>query len=127
MRLLKLPKYVQKLIAQGDLTAGHGKALIGLGDKELRILTDRIIEEGLSVREVEKIVKQIKEKNNVGDKNKKVKQKEPNIIYIEETLMEELGTKVDIKKGKKSGKIELHFSDDDELSRIINFISNKFS
>ncbi|MBN2286497.1 MAG: ParB/RepB/Spo0J family partition protein [Tissierellales bacterium] len=125
MRLLKLPNYIQDYIADGQLTTGHGKALIGLGEDELERLSDKIIKLGLNVRETEKIVAKIKKGSPNIPKTKKQKNKEPNIIHIEETLTEELGTKVDILKSKKSGKIMLYFSNDEELSRILAIISKK--
>ncbi|SHI36985.1 chromosome partitioning protein, ParB family [Dethiosulfatibacter aminovorans DSM 17477] len=127
MRLLKLPDYVQKYIMNGDMTTGHGKALAGIGEKEIKAVTDRILKEDLSVRETEKIVRELK--NGKKDENKKVRknEKEPNILHIEEVLMNELGTKVEINKRKKSGKIQLFFSNDEELQRILNIISDKLS
>lgn len=127
MRLLKLPEYVQKYIMNGDITTGHGKALAGLGDKEIKAVTDKILKEDLSVRETEKIVRELK--NGKKDERKKTRknEKEPNIIHIEEVLMDELGTKVEINKRKKSGKIQLFFSNDEELQRILNIISDKLS
>lgn len=126
MRLLKLPKFAQQLIVDGKLSTGHGKALIGLGQRELEIVVESVLKKDLNVRDTEKIVREIKEKEtNIEKPIKKIK--EPNILHIEETLMDEFGTKVEIIKGRKSGKIQLFFSDDEELSRIINIISNKFT
>ena len=126
LRLLKLPPYVQQYIVEGVISAGHGKVLIGLGDKEIKDITKLIIEKHLSVRETENIVKSLKEGKKSGKKRIKKKMKEANIMHIEETLSEELGTKVDILKSRKSGKIQLFFSDDEDLSRIIGIISDKF-
>lgn len=126
LRLLKLPPYVQQYIVEGVISAGHGKVLIGLGDKEIKDITKLIIDKHLSVRETENIVKSLKEGKKSGKKRIKKKMKEANIMHIEETLSEELGTKVDILKSRKSGKIQLFFSDDEDLSRIIGIISDKF-
>lgn len=127
MRLLKLPDYVQKYIIEGKMTAGHGKAVAGLGEKEIKAVTDKILKEDLSVRETEKIVRELKNSKKDDDKKTRKNEKEPNILHIEEVLMNELGTKVEINKRKKSGKIQLFFSNDDELQRILNIISDKLS
>ncbi|HBH12796.1 MAG TPA: chromosome partitioning protein ParB, partial [Clostridiales bacterium] len=74
----------------------------------------------------EKLVKIMKERQNTGNRRIRKKTKEANIIYIEETLSEELGTKVDIQRSRKSGKIQLFFTNDEDLSRIINILSDKF-
>jgi ParB family chromosome partitioning protein len=126
LRLLKLPHYVQQLIAEGALSTGHGKALIGLGEKEIKDVIKQIIDKHLSVRETENLVKNLKERQKSGKKRVLKKMKEANIMHIEETLSEELGTKVDIQRSRKSGKIQLFFTDDEDLSRIINIISDKF-
>jgi ParB family chromosome partitioning protein len=127
MRLLKLPDYVQKYIIEGKMTAGHGKAVAGLGENEIKAVTDKILKEDLSVRETEKIVRELKSSKKDDDKKTRKNEKEPNILHIEEVLMNELGTKVEINKRKKSGKIQLFFSNDDELQRILNIISDKLS
>ena len=127
MRLLKLPDYVQKYIMNGDMTTGHGKAVTGLGEDEIKTVTDRILKEELSVRQTEKIVRDLKNSMRDQDRKKRKNEKEPNILHIEEVLMNELGTKVEINKRKKSGKIQLFFSNDDELQRILNIISDKLS
>lgn len=126
LRLLKLPEYVQQYIAEGILSTGHGKTLIGLGEKEIKDITKQIIDKHLSVRDTEKLVKILKERQNTGNRRIRKKTKEANIIYIEETLSEELGTKVDIQRSRKSGKIQLFFTNDEDLSRIINILSDKF-
>ena len=127
MRLLKLPDYGQKYIMNGKMTTGHGKAVTGLGEKEIKAVTDRILKEDLSVRETEKIVRELKNSKKDEGKKSKKNEKEANILHIEEVLMNELGTKVEINKRKKSGKIQLFFSNDDELQRILNIISDKLS
>jgi ParB family chromosome partitioning protein len=127
MRLLKLPNYVQKYIIEGKMTTGHGKAVAGLGDKEIKAVTDKILKEDLSVRETEKIVRELKNSNKGEDRKTKKNEKEANILHIEEVLMNELGTKVEINKRKKSGRIQLFFSNDDELQRILNIISDKLN
>ncbi len=125
LRLLKLPVKVQEGIISGKLSPGHGKTMVGLEEKIMSQVYQRIINEDLSVRETEKLVKALKSKKS---QKRTVRRsiKEPNILHIEEKLTEILGTKVEIQKGKKSGKIHLHFTNEDELTKIIGFFSEEF-
>lgn len=124
MRLLKLSDEVQRMIIDEMITTGHARALLAIADPEEQyLLAQRIFDEKLSVREIEKIVK------NMG-KPAKVK-KEKNIdenlqvIYqdISEKLKMKLGTKVNVvPKENGSGKIEIEFYSHDELDRILDQI-----
>jgi len=118
IRLLNLPKYVLDYIADGKLSMGHGRALLGLKVKEkLSELVARTIREQLSVRELEKLVQQI----NVSRETSK-KQEKTEVFYKKEEnwLKDKLKTNVTIKKGKTKGKIEIEFLSDEELKRILN-------
>lgn len=118
IRLLNLPKYVLDYIADGKLSMGHGRALLGLKVKaKLSELVARTIREQLSVRELEKAVQQL----NVSRETSK-KQEKTEVVYEKEEnwLKEKLKTNVTIKKGKTKGKIEIEFGSDEELERILN-------
>lgn len=118
IRLLNLPKYVLDYIADGKMSMGHGRALLGLKVKEkLSELVARTIREQLSVRELEKLVQQI----NVSRETSK-KQEKTEVFYKKEEnwLKDKLKTNVTIKKGKTKGKIEIEFLSDEELKRILN-------
>lgn len=118
LRLLNLEKKVIKMIENGDITPGHGKALLRIQscDKQLEI-ADRIVKEDLSVRTVEEIAKKTLE-NKENKKNEK-KQKDIYIIDVEEKLSNIFGTQVNISKGKKKGKIEIVYNNEEELSDIL--------
>lgn len=119
IRLLNLPKYVLDYIADGKLSMGHGRALLGLKTKEkLSELVARTIREQLSVRELEKLVQQI----NVSRGTSSKKHEKTVVFYKKEEnwLKEKLKTNVAIKKGKTKGKIEIEFGSDEELERILN-------
>jgi len=118
IRLLNLPKYVLDYIADGKLSMGHGRALLGLKAKEkLSELVARTIREQLSVRELEKMVQQI----NVSRETSKKREKTEAFYKKEENwLKEKLKTNVTIRKGKTKGKIEIEFGSDEELERILN-------
>ncbi|MFG6324629.1 MAG: ParB/RepB/Spo0J family partition protein [Lachnospiraceae bacterium] len=127
MRLLKLCDGVQQMIIDDMLSTGHARALIPIEDADMQLqLAQKIFDEKLSVREVEKIVKGILKP----DTNKAKKEETPqNIQYIyqdiENRLEEKLSRKVEISsKGKNgSGKIEIEFYSNDDLDRLIELLS----
>lgn len=119
LRLLNLEKEVIEMINQGFITAGHGKALLRVTDKIQQInLANKVIDENLSVRETEDLTKNV----FIEKKKKKTPQKDIFTLDIEEKLMNALGTKVNISKGKKKGKIEIEYHDDEQLSNIISLL-----
>lgn len=126
MRLLKLCDEVQQMIIDDMLSTGHARALISIEDPEQQYtIAQKIFDEKLSVREVEKLVKDL----NKPEKPKKESNKEDkslDIIYeaIEEKLKQSLGTKVEISsKGNGAGKLEIEFYNHDDLDRIIELLS----
>lgn len=126
MRLLKLCDEVQQMIIDDMLSTGHARALITIEDPEQQyMIAQKIFDEKLSVRDVEKLVKDL----NKPEKQKKetVEDKSLEIIYqdVEEKLKQSLGTKVEISsKGNGSGKIEIEFYNHDDLDRIIDLLSH---
>lgn len=125
MRLLKLAKEVKEMLANGLISEGHGKVLLGIDDeKEQLTLAKRIAEENLSVRETEKIVSDLKAKQEKNqEKPKKTENKNRAYKAAEDKLKEALGTKVEIKKKNETeGKIEINYYSIDELERIIELI-----
>lgn len=122
LRLLNLNDEIIKMIEFGKLTAGHGKALLRIVDKNEQLkLAKRVVEEELSVRDIENIVKNMIE-NNDSNLVKRKKEKDVFIIDVEEKLMNIFGTKVNISKGRNKGKIEIEYYNDDELNNIISMI-----
>jgi len=128
MRLLKLCDAVQQMIIDAKLTTGHARALISIEDEEAqKQLAEQIFDEKLSVREVEKRVKEIL---NPPQKNKKQDELPKNIQYIyediENKLKEKFSRKVAINaKGKNgTGKIELEFYSNDDFDRLVEALSN---
>jgi len=119
LRLLKLPKEIQHLIRKGFLSGGHAKALLGLKEEGPQLeLAKRIIEEEISVRETEKIVRAWEE-DSLKPEKKKCKEKNCEIKELEERLQQFFGTKVAINTGKKKGKIEIEYYSQDDLERIL--------
>ena len=131
LRLLKLSGEVQGLVADGSLSAGHARALVVItSGSEQKKLADIIIEKQLSVRDTEKLVKSYQEAKKAGkkkaggnaetDRDSKVRLLA--IKDLEDRLRSGIGSKVSIAAGKKGGKIEITYHDDDDLERIISLI-----
>lgn len=122
MRLLKLSDKVQQMIIDDMISTGHARALLAIDDPELQYtLANKIFDEKLSVRETEKLVKEIK--NPKKPKEKKVM--ENAFIYqnLEEKMKGVFGTKVSIaSKGKGKGKIEIEYYSDDELEHLFDMM-----
>ena len=120
MRLLKLCDEVQQMIIEDMITTGHARALISIEDKEQQYaIAQKIFDEKLSVRDVEKLVKDMNKP--VKEKKEVKKDKSLEIIYrdIEEKLKQALSTKVEIiAKGDGIGKIEIEFYNHDDLEKI---------
>lgn len=127
MRLLKLCDEVQKMIIEEKLSTGHARAIIGIEDKEQQLeLANRIVNEKLSVRDIEKLVKEIQ--NPKQKKTPKKVDQSLELVYrdIEERLKTSLGTKVSINsKENGAGKIEIEFFSHEELERITEFFMKK--
>ena len=122
LRLLNLPKQITDMIDQGQITAGHGKAILRLSDENLQIeLANKVIAEELSVRATETLAKKISEEN-IKEVPKKVKEKDVFIVDVEERLRNIFGTKVNISKGKKKGKIEIEYYTEDDLNNIVSML-----
>lgn len=122
MRLLRLDDRVQQMIIDDMVTTGHARALLAIDDKEQQyILANKIFDEKLSVRETEKLIKDIK--NPKKPKEKKII--ENAFIYkdIEDKMKEIMGTKVSVaSKGNGKGKIEIEYYSDKELERVFDMI-----
>ena len=119
LRLLNLSKPIMDMIDQGEITAGHGKALLRVTDDNLQLeLGNKVIAEELSDRATEALAKKICE-DNIKEIPKKTKEKDVFIVDVEEKLRNIFGTKVNISKGKKKGKIEIEYYSGDELERLI--------
>ena len=123
VRLLSLPDQVTAYINNGELSMGHGRALLGLKDKDKVIpLVNKIRRQKLNVRQVEQLIIQLNDKPMV----KKEKPKKD--IFLQEresVLRDRLGTGVNIHRGKQKGKIEIEFYSDDDLERIIGVLEKQ--
>lgn len=125
MRLLNLCDEVQNMVIDGKLSNGQARTLLGIKDNELQLqIAEKIFDEKLSVREVEKLIKQI----NSPEKEKKNKELPKNVEYIykeiENKLKEKMNRKVEINaKENGKGKIEIEFYTNEDLERLTEFLS----
>ena len=123
MRLLKLADEIQQMIIDESLTTGHARALITIEDESKQIeIAKKVVNEKLSVRDIEKLVKDL---NKPKKEKKESKQLKNDFIYqdIEEKLKQSLGTKVTVSaKEDGSGKIEIDFYSSEELDRILDLL-----
>jgi ParB family chromosome partitioning protein len=124
MRLLNLVPKVQQMLMEGLLTSGHARALLAIQDEESQLkLAEKIIQDHLSVREVEKAVKAI---GKVPKEKKKEKEDEAlELIFknLEDRMKMVVGTKVNIsRKDRSKGKIEIEYYSEAELERIVELI-----
>lgn len=124
LRLLKLPGEIQRAIETGQLSAGHGRALLTLDDPaQVRIIANLAIDNGWSVRETERAAK--KAKSDTGEKEiPELKREDPNVKAAETRLKRSLNTNVRIVEGKKknTGKIEIEYYSIDDLDRVYRLI-----
>jgi ParB family chromosome partitioning protein len=126
VRLLNLPPDIQTAVVQGKISGAHARALLPLPTPEAQTaITKNIIKQDLSVRQVEAIVKKILE----GEKPKPLQptQLSPEHLELESQFRERLGTRVNIQKGAKGGKIIIHFYSDEDLQAIIESIIGDYN
>ncbi|WP_444875962.1 ParB/RepB/Spo0J family partition protein [Arthrobacter agilis] len=125
LRLMKLPPLVQRRVAAGVLSAGHARALLGLGDPaDMEKLAQRIVAEGLSVRSTEEIVALsggLRRANNPSSPRDGARHER--LDYLATSLSDRLDTNVKITLGAKKGRVSIEFASVDDLNRIIGVLS----
>lgn len=116
LRLLKLPKAVQGMLMGGDLDMGHARALLALDGAQLITAANKIVADGLSVREAEKLVQDLLSPIS---QHKMVKPSR-DTLQLQEDIAQNLGTNVQIKEGKKgAGKLIINYTSHDHLAELI--------
>ena len=119
LRLLNLDSRVRDYIIQGLLSEGHGRAILGLKDKDKQyIASKKVISNKLSVRDTEKLVKNLEIEKEVN-----VKEVNPFIKDIKSRLEGYFGTKVSLNSNKDKGKIEIEYYSSEDLERILNLLN----
>lgn len=130
IRLLKLPSDIQTLISSGQMSAAHGRTIINIVDSDKqRSICDKVIKNGLSVRETELLADKIKDEikpNRKKRKSKKKNNKSSEIVSVENELKRLTGTKVIIVGDGEKGKIEIEYYSTEELNQIIDTVREAF-
>ena len=131
LRLLHLPPMVQRLLIEGQLSAGHARALLATPDRnEQERLATQIVEEGLTVRQIEEMLREEDATEPAGEDESPAKQTIPKVpdagvLELEELLAVRLDTRVAVKLGKGPGKLVVDFADVDDLERIYRIIAGQ--
>lgn len=119
LRLLKLPQTVQDMLMEGSLDMGHARALLSLEGAQQVLLANKIILEGLSVREAEKLVQQQGEQPSVKAASKKPAKEDRDTQRMQEEMSSQLGARVEIKPNSKGGgKLIIEYSNNDHLDEL---------
>ncbi|MFD1164353.1 ParB/RepB/Spo0J family partition protein [Sphingobacterium daejeonense] len=125
LRLLKLPPVIQAAIRDGDLSMGHARALINVGEIEKQLfIFKEIVEKGLSVRKAEQLVREVQQAKDKKQKGKKEAALNFQYQKIEDDLASKFATRVklNVKSTKGKGAIEIPFNSEDDLSRILELL-----
>ena len=124
MRLLNLDPRVQEYLIDGVISEGHGRAILAVEDKDLQNrLAQKVIDDGLTVREIEKLIAEIAKDKNNDEKPVKKAEANPYISEIKNRLEEKFDTKVLISNRNNKGKIEIEYYSNDDLQRIMDILS----
>lgn len=119
LRLLNLNDELRSSLVQNEISEGHARALLSLPEQYRRQAWERIVQKGLSVRETEELVRrwQVEEKKRRGQR---AAIRNVEVEALEERLRAALGTKVSVVKGRRGGKITVHFYSDEELDAFLD-------
>lgn len=125
LRLLTLPEEIKEMLIREVITAGHATALLSIPEDKDRIaVAQKVIKKGLNVRQTENLVKRMSDEGRVADIPTKFKALIPTKLpVIIDKLSEHLGTEVNIKMGKRKGKVEIDFESIGDLERIYYLIT----
>lgn len=123
MRLLKLDDRVKEYVIEGVISEGHGRAILPLGNDAQYEIAQKIIDNSLSVRETEKLVKRIL--NDAVEEKTSERRKPLNPYYkdVRDRLQDHFGTKVNLNANKNKGKIEIEYYSEEDLQRILDIIN----
>ncbi len=119
LRLLKLPHAVQDMLMEGSLDMGHARSLLSLEGAQQVLLANKIVLEGLSVREAEKLVQQQGEQTPSKTINKQVREADRDSQRLQEEISTHLGARVEIKPNSKGGgKLVIEYASNDHLEEL---------
>jgi ParB family chromosome partitioning protein len=123
LRLLKLPREVKEALLQGEITEGHARAMLRLpSQKDQLDVLETVLKGALSVRQTEQLVRRLAEE----PKHKpKPAEKPPELTALEDDFRQALGTKVNLSRGSKGGRLVIYFYSEEELQAIHDLIVGK--
>jgi ParB family chromosome partitioning protein len=122
IRLLALPADVQRLVMDGRIQAGHARALLALADDEARSMVAlRAAAEGLSVRQVEELVRSYGHPGVV-KRRRRTRAEDPGVAEVRELLTDHLGARVSVSMGKRRGRIVVEVGSAEDLERVVGRI-----
>lgn len=126
LRVLRLPDEVQAHLRDGRISVGHAKVILGLDSEELqRMAAERIIREGLNVRQTEVMILNLQTDKPAATRTAKAVTKDMHVASLENRIRERVGTKVNLRYAKGKGSVQITFYSDDELERILNLLGVK--
>ena len=126
LRLLRLPEELQAEVASGRLSMGHARAIVSLAsDADQRRVARDVLSRNLSVRETEAIVKSAATPSETSPREKSVAKKDVHTRAAEDELRLALGTPVEIKRRGKGGVLEIAFTNEDELQRLYEYLTER--
>lgn len=128
MRLLNLPGKVLEYLRAGRISEGHARSILAVdGQDEQVALCERVMNGGLSVRETERIAREIGKADqpvkSTVSRETTPKEKDPNILDMESRLRQVFGTKVNLVINKDRGRVEIEFYSEDDMERILNLLA----
>ncbi len=122
LRLLDLSGDLQEMVSRGTISAGHARALLQIDSRPMRMrVARRIVEKGLSVRETERLAA----RQGGTIRESRVHEPSPDVARLEEQLSEALGTRVQIRQGKRGGRLVVRFRNNDDFERIYETITGR--
>jgi ParB family transcriptional regulator, chromosome partitioning protein len=124
LRLLKLAPAIQNFIRDGRISVGHAKVILGLaGDKQQQVAAERVIKDGLNVRQTEGLVAKLQARGANDKPAAKLSiTRDAHVTSLEDRLRERLGTKVQLRYAQGKGALEISFFSDDELERVLQLL-----
>jgi len=126
LRLLKLPAVVQKYLREARLSVGHAKVILGIADeKQQRLAAERVIKEGLNVRQTEGLVARLQKrgtKKPMQPETISISTVDPHVADLEARLREVFATKVQLHYAQGKGSVEISFFSEQELERILQIL-----
>ena len=122
LRILRLPEQILHHVSRGTLSAGHARVLVGLPPEAQAPLAARIVEESWSVRQAEEWAAKMARRRGAAQSGQRTRgpRKSEHLQRVEEEMVRHFATEVRVRVGRKGGRVEIHYHDDDELSRLLD-------